>query len=276
MPREFFLKDFPVPLRKPLSLLLLSYLRFWLRSGNAHGLHSPFVFQLYTQVIRNRRLYYCYETIEDSRLDLLHSVEILEVTDLGAGSKKTAARQRKVRDIARHSEKSPALAQLLFRLAHHFRPQTILDLGTSLGTTTIYLAHANRQARVFTFEGDEGSLDIARRRFGEFGLSNIIPVAGNIDQTLPETLANVEKLDFVFFDANHRLEPTLRYFEQCLAQAHPESVFVFDDIYWSAEMRLAWQSIRAHPSVTMTVDLFYFGLVFFRQGQPKQHFSLRI
>ena len=276
VPREFFLKDLPVSLRKPLSLLLRSYLRFRLRSGNAHGLHSPFVFQLYTQVIRNRQLYYCYEPIEDSRLDLLRSVEILEMTDLGAGSKTTAARQRKVRDIARHSEKSAALAQLLFRLAHHFQPQTILDLGTSLGTTTLYLAHANRQARVFTFEGDRGSLEIARRRFGEFGLSNIIPVAGNIDRTLPETLANIEKLDFVFFDANHRLEPTLRYFEQCLAQAHPDSVFVFDDIYWSAEMRRAWQSIQAHPSVTMTVDLFHLGLVFFRESQLKQHFSLRI
>lgn len=263
-------------MRKNPTLLLRSYLHFWLRSGTAHGLHSPFVFQLYTQVIRNRRPYYCYETIEDARLDLLRSDKILELNDLGAGSRVSAARRRRVRHIARHSEKPPALAQLLFRLAHHFQPQTILDLGTSLGTTTLYLAHASRQARVFTFEGDEGILEIARQRFEKFKLANIMPVAGNIDQTLPETLADIEQVDFAYFDANHRLEPTLRYFGQCLGRSHPGSVFVFDDIYWSAEMRQAWETIKKHPSVTLTVDLFHVGLVFFRSGQPKQHFSLRL
>lgn len=260
-------------------MILLRYLRFWLRSGNAHSIHSPFVFQLYTQVIRNTSAYYCFAGIEESRYKLLTSREILEIRDFGAGPRSgrmQSSSQRKVRAIAWHSEKSPALAQLLFRLVNHFQPAIIFDLGTSLGTTTLYLAHARKQAALFTFEGDTGLLAIARQRFEQFKLNNITPVAGNLDQTLAQTIDQIDKLDFVFFDANHRCEPTLRYFDQCLCKAHIASVFVFDDIYWSAEMQQAWQQIKAHPSVKLTIDLFYVGLVFFRENQPLQHFTLRL
>ncbi len=257
-------------------MILFRYLQFWLSSGNAHAIHSPFVFQLYTQVITNPILYYCFETLELSRGDLLASTQELEVQDFGAGSKILSSRKRKVREMARHSEKSPQLAQVLFRLVNWFQPKTVFDLGTCLGTTTLYMAHACKQAQLYTFEGDPGLARLAAERFQKFKLENISSVVGNIDQTLPETIQCVEKLDFVFFDANHRLEPTVRYFEQCLSKAHSESVFVFDDIYWSAEMQQAWQQIKSHPSVTLTIDLFYIGVVFFREKQPVQHFKLRI
>ncbi len=256
-------------------MILFRYLWFWLHSGNAHAIHSPFVFQLYTQVICTPIPYYCFENIEDSRTDLLTSTRQLEVQDFGAGSKILSSRKRKVRDIARHSEKSPQLAQLLFRLVNHFQPNTIFDLGTCLGTTTLYLAHARTQATFYTFEGDPNLAALAVERFARFRFTNIHSVVGNLDQTLAETLATIDRLDFVFFDANHRLEPTLRYFEQCLTKAHADSVFVFDDIYWSDEMQQAWQQIKSHPSVTLTIDLFHLGLVFFREKQPVQHFQLR-
>lgn len=257
-------------------LLFFRYLLFYLRSGNAHHIHSPFVFQLYTQVIRNLRPYYVYELLEESRAELLASTEIVEVYDLGAGSKKLSSHTRKVRDIARYSEKSPALAQLLFRLVNHFQPQTIFDLGTCLGTTTLYLAHAHQKAALYTFEGDPTLAATAQQRFEKYKLTHIIPVIGNLDETLDATLEKINRLDFAFFDANHRLEPTLRYFEQCLTKAHENSIFVLDDIYWSAEMMQAWEKIKNHSSVTLTIDLFHLGLVFFRTQQPKQHFRLRL
>ncbi|MCU0353436.1 MAG: class I SAM-dependent methyltransferase [Cytophagales bacterium] len=257
-------------------MIFFRYLRFRLQAGDAHAIHSPFVFRLYTDVIKQWRPYSCYETIEDSRAELLASPETIEVTDFGAGSKRLRGSRRRVRDIARWSEKSPRLAQLLFRLVNHFQPNVIFDLGTSLGTTTLYMAHARQKSQLYSFEGDRNLAAIAQRRFDRFGLRNVVPVLGNIDEKLPETLPTVEKLDFVFFDANHRREPTLRYFAQCLEKAHPDSVFVFDDIYWSGEMQQAWQQIRMHPSVTLTIDLFFVGLVFFRNNQPKQHFRLRL
>jgi predicted O-methyltransferase YrrM len=261
------------------SLFQISaFLRYWLRSGNAHGLHSPFVFGLYTTVICHDGQYRAYPRVEARRQSLLASTQELEVCDFGAGSRVVGAatRRRAVRDIARHAAKPPRLAQLLFRLVNHFRPATVLELGTSLGLTTAYLALADSQTQVITFEGCPATAAVARETFAHLSLTNVRLVEGNLDETLPATLAALpQSLDFVFFDGNHRYEPTLRYFEQCLAKAHENSVFVLDDIHWSAEMEQAWEAIKAHPAVTVTVDLFYVGLVFFRKKQPRQDFWLR-
>ncbi|MBJ6110207.1 class I SAM-dependent methyltransferase [Hymenobacter sp. BT523] len=255
---------------------LLAYLRFWLRSGNAHGLHSPFVFGLYTSVVRHTGSYKAYAAVEARRQQLLGSPASISVTDFGAGSHTGAGRQRRVADIARTAAKPRPLAQLLFRLVNYFRPATILELGTSLGLTTAYLASADSRSRVVTFEGCPNVAAVARETFAELQLRNIDVIEGNIDHTLASALAALNRpVDFAFFDGNHRYEPTLRYFEQCLAHRTENSVFVFDDIHWSAEMERAWEAIKAHPEVMLTVDLFYIGLVFFRKNQPKQHFWLR-
>jgi predicted O-methyltransferase YrrM len=269
------------PLRFALSVRflfqLLAYLRFWLRSGNAHGLHSPFVFGLYISAVRHTGIYGAYAAVEARRRQLLSSPASISVTDLGAGSHTGAGRQRRVADIARTAAKPPHLAQLLFRLVNYFRPATILELGTSLGLTTAYLASADSRHHVTTFEGCPNVAGVARKTFAALQLENIKIVEGNIDDTLAPTLAALPApVDFAFFDGNHRYEPTLRYFERCLAHRTDESVFVFDDIHWSEEMERAWEAIKIHPDVTVTVDLFYIGLVFFRKNQPKQHFSLRV
>ncbi|GAA4369838.1 class I SAM-dependent methyltransferase [Hymenobacter saemangeumensis] len=256
---------------------LLAYLRFWLRSGNEHGLHSPFVFTVYATVVRHTGTFAAYERVEKRRQQLLSSDTVISVADFGAGSHTGAGRQRRVADIARTAAKPPRLAQLLFRLANHFRPATILELGTSLGLTTSYLAAADSRSRVVTFEGCPNTAAIARETFAALNLRNIELVEGNLDYTLPPTLAALgQPLDFVFFDGNHRYEPTLRYFELCLAHRTDNSVFILDDIHWSADMERAWEAIKAHPDVMLTVDLFYIGLVFFRKNQPKQHFWLRV
>ena len=255
---------------------LLAYLRFWLRSGNAHGLHSPFVFGLYTSVVRHTGQYGPYAAIEERRRQLLASAASISVTDLGAGSHTGAGQQRRVAEIARTAAKPKKLAQLLFRLVNYLRPATVLELGTSLGLTTAYLAAADSRHRVVTFEGCPNVAGVARETFAALPLGNIEVVEGNLDHTLAPTLTALgAPVDFVFFDGNHRYEPTLRYFEQCLAHRGDNSTFVFDDIHWSEDMERAWEVIKAHPDVTLTVDLFYFGLVFFRQKQPKQHFWLR-
>ncbi len=257
--------------------MILAYLRFWLRAGSAHGLHSPFVYSLYTTVICHDGAFAAFAPIEARRRALRGSPALLSVTDLGAGSTTGAGRVRRVADIARAAAKPPRLAQLLFRLVNHFRPGTVLELGTSLGLTTAYLAAADSRHRVVTFEGCPNVAAAARDTFAALGLGNVEIVEGNLDATLGPALATLPgPADFVFFDGNHRCEPTLRYFAQCLAHRTDESVFVFDDIHWSAGMEQAWEAIKAHPDVTVTVDLFFVGLVFFRKSQPRQHFALRL
>jgi predicted O-methyltransferase YrrM len=234
------------------------------------------VFDLYTQVICHKGYFYHYTAVEQERFRLLADKRIIEVTDFGAGSRALGkTNSRSISDIAKHSLKPAKYGQLLYRLVNFFQPETIVELGTSLGVTTSYLAAPVKNAQVITFEGCPNIAGIARDTFKRFGLRNIQQVEGNLDVTLPDELVRLNKIDFAFLDGNHRLEPTLRYFNQCLGLAHESSVFVLDDIHWSEEMEQAWEQIKAHPRVMLTVDLFSVGLVFFRTNQPKQHFWLR-
>lgn len=257
-------------------MFLRPLFRYFFTAQNEHGLHSPFVFDLYLNTIKKDTLQPNFAPIEALRSQLLQSRETLKITDLGAGSKVNASPVREVRDIAKNSKKSARLGRLFHRLIQQFGYRTIFDLGTSLGLTTLYLASAKREAAVYTFEGCPETAKLARRNFEQFeSLAPIEVIVGNLDETLIAQAAAVPAIDFAFFDANHRYEPTVRYFETCLTKAHENSLFVFDDIHWSPEMEAAWAYIAKHPSVSVTIDLFSVGLVFFRKKQPKQNFVLR-
>ena len=255
--------------------LAVKYAQYFSRSLRLHGIHSPFVFNLQHTVIFHKGTFGAYLLIEDLRRELLQDDRTITIKDFGAGSRTNAGLTRRLKDIARNSAKPPKYAQLLFRLVNHFAPETIFDLGTSLGLTTAYLASARRNATVYSFEGCPATAKIAKENFQKLKLGNIQLIEGNLDETLSETLKKVPKLDFVFFDGNHRYEPTMRYFRQCLAKAYENSVFVLDDIYWSEEMEKAWKEIAQHPEVTVALDLFQIGIVFFRKNQEKEYFTIR-
>lgn len=255
--------------------MLKAYLNHLIKAKTAYSLHSPFVFELYTQCIRSAKSHQAFNSLEKLRDDLLQNHQLIEVTDLGAGSRKNKQAQRKISAIAQHSISSRKTSELLFRLVQYFQPQHILELGTSLGINTLYLAKAQPTAQLTTLEGCPNIATIARQNFQQQQCQHIQIIEGNIDDTLTPVLENTPAPDFVFLDANHREAPTLQYFDQCLAKAHEESVFVLDDIYWSEGMQRAWQQIQQHPQVMLTIDLFRVGLVFFRKKQPKQHFKLR-
>ncbi|MDZ7897312.1 MAG: class I SAM-dependent methyltransferase [Arcicella sp.] len=255
--------------------MLKYFFQFLLASKNEHALHSPFVFELYTKIITNRKRLPIYTEIENLRKKLLKNETIIEIIDFGAGSKIYKTNQRQVRQIAKSAEKSPRFGKLIFRLIQYFKPAIIFDLGTSLGITTLYESKAYESGKVYTFEGCPETAKIAKENFKALNCENIEVVVGNIDETLSNKLNGINQLDFAFFDANHRYEPTVRYFEMCLEKATEESVFVFDDIHWSDEMQKAWEYISKHPKVMISIDLFFVGLIFFRKNQPKQHFVLR-
>lgn len=207
---------------------------------------------------------------------MLSSRESIEVLDLGAGSRVSKSNLRTISSIAKNAEKPAKFGKLFFRMIERFQPETILELGTSLGITTLYLSKARPEAEVITFEGCPETAKVAEHNFAKAGAKNIRTVVGNIDQTLPEVVKTLKKpIDFAYFDANHRYEPTVRYFNDCLPYINNESVFIFDDIYWSEGMTKAWEEIKQHPQVTLAVDLFWIGLVFFRTEQAKEDFTLR-
>jgi predicted O-methyltransferase YrrM len=245
------------------------------KSKNRHGLHSPFIYRLVDEVIYDKRHKEVYDIVEEQRNHLLKDDRVITVTDLGAGSHVNNNKQKRISDITTNALKPPKLAKLLYRLAAFIKPTNIIELGTCLGITTVYLQHAAPNAKVYTLEGCPQTAGVAKEVFKRAGLNDIEVITGNFDDTLGDVLNNQEKLDFVYIDGNHQRDATLRYFEWCLPKVHEDTMLIFDDIYWSDGMKQAWEQIKAHPQVTATVDLFWIGLVFFKPGQAKEDFKIR-
>jgi len=259
------------------SQLFFKYLQYYFTSSNGkgHGTHSPFVFEFITKVLNDKTVYSEYERVERLRNQLLNDNSILNVEDFGAGSSVSKTNQRTVSSIARNAAKSKKLGQLLFRMVKFYQPSTILELGTSLGITSSYLALANQDARMITMEGSKEIAEAARKNFRNLEIRNLEIVEGNFDDKLSSAITQLSSIDFVFIDGNHRKEPTERYFKELLAKMNKDSILVFDDIHWSNEMEAAWEAIKNNAAVTCSIDLFFIGIVFFRKEfKEKQDFAI--
>lgn len=258
--------------------LSFKFFNYWLTSSNGkgHGIHSPFVFEFVTKVLNGRKDQQVYSEIESVRKKLLLDNTTITVEDFGAGSRVIGSRQRKIRQIAATSLKPKKYSQLLQRIVQHYQPATILEIGTSLGITTSYLAKATAGTTVVTMEGAKEIAAVARDNFNSLDITNVQQVIGNFDDTLPSTLSQLEKVDLAFIDGNHRYEPTIRYYQQILEKLHDHTIIILDDIYWSSEMEQAWQWVKAHEQTRLTIDLFAIGIVVFRpEILHKQHFRIR-
>lgn len=244
-----------------------------MNSGDEHSVHSPYIYNFYTKVIRasSEKI----SAIEVTRKNLSKSRKVIHVTDLGAGSKLTNQTNRSIAEIVKNSSKSPRLASLINRIISFQNPDCVFDLGTSLGFTTGYIAKAIPNGKIISFEGAPEIAKVASENFNTWNCNNIEIVIGNIDEKLEEALSD-HTPQIVFFDANHRYAPTIKYFHTCLSKADRDTIFIFDDIYWSSEMEKAWMEIKEHSQVKVTIDLFHLGLVFFREGQEKEHFKLKL
>lgn len=250
------------------------YAKYLSKAKNRHGIHSPFVYQLLDEVVYDETRFSEYQQVDKIRTELLNRTDEIEITDLGAGSTINSSNRRKVSDIAKNSAKGGKWGELLFRLARHLQPETMIELGTSLGIGSLYQSLGNPNGNLTTFEGCPNTAAIAREQFAEASVNPTI-IKGNFDDTLEPFLNSIEKLDWAFIDGNHQKEPTIRYFQQCLEKCHNDSVLLFDDIYWSKGMAEAWENIKADERVTVSLDLFQVGIVFLRKQQPKQDFIIR-
>ncbi|TAG85728.1 MAG: class I SAM-dependent methyltransferase [Bacteroidetes bacterium] len=255
--------------------LIKSYFRYLWQAKTAHSLHSPFVFHLYTEIITAYKKYYVFNSIEKLRIKMLSNYQKIDVTDFGAGSHLNSSPQKTISSLAKISSTPAKEAQLLFKLINYFDTKTIVELGTCLGLTTLYLQKANSKNKVYTFEGCPNIAKIAKENFKELDSKNIDITIGNIDETLPKKLIEIDKIDFLFLDANHRYQATLNYFDLCLPKLNKNSIVILDDIHWSADMEKAWNKIIEKQEVTISIDLFGLGILFFHQNQEKQNFILR-
>ncbi|RLD35768.1 MAG: SAM-dependent methyltransferase [Bacteroidetes bacterium] len=239
------------------------------------GIHSPFVFEFITEVLRNSEEKHVYAKIEGLRKRLRSSQEIVSYMDPGSGSVTLPVKNRKITDIAKAASISSKYGKLIYRIVEKYTPETIVEIGTSLGISTLYLSKANEKAQVYTLEGAEPVAKIAQDNFSGMNANNIQLRAGLFKDSLPEILSELKSVDLVFFDGNHTKDATLDYFNQCLDKAGNQTIFIFDDIHWSEGMEDAWNIIKANERVSISIDLFRIGIVFFNKGLTREDFIIR-
>ena len=262
-----------------------SYLWHQISAWNTRGegIHSPYLFYIVRMLLYDENAYYCFKDIEYRRECMLRAFKTLQVIDYGTG----VSGEKKVSDIARKELESAKIGQLLFRLVLHLvheqeRPLQVLELGTSLGITTAYLAKADSRNMIITMEGGRDVLDMARLNHERLAIHNVRYIEGNIDDCLPALLkermgdGDKQTFDFVYIDANHTYEATIRYFEQIRAWVHDKTIVAIDDIHHSEAMGRAWNTIQRRQDVTTTMDLYHVGLVFFDPHYIKRNYKLRI
>jgi predicted O-methyltransferase YrrM len=249
---------------------ILSYISYWLDAVDQHSLHSPFLFDFYTKIVRQDTV--ANEVAEQLRAKLLQDERTIVVEDLGTGS--VLNNVRKISDIAASTLSDRKFSALYNRIIQRYGHVSIVELGTSLGINALYLAD-KKDAKVSTFEGSSALVSLAEITL-EFGKAkNVRVIRGNINTTFPDFLQALRKLDFVFIDANHTLEATVRYFQQCVGKTHEKTVVVIDDIHLNRGMEKAWTQIQQHPLVHTSIDLYRCGILFFDPSLNKQHVILQ-
>ncbi len=257
-----------------------SYFKFLWNSKNEHAVHSPFVFNLLTKCFYDRKTKPEYVILSAYRKSFLQNKNTIEVTDFGAGSKIFKNSTRQISKIAKTAGISPKRAQLLFRVTAYFRPDNILEIGTSLGLATSALALGNQKAKVITLEGCPKTAVVAQKGLQQFNCDNVESVVTEFDSYFNaperERKTATKNFDLIYFDGNHSKKATLAYFDFLLPTITNDTVWIFDDIHWSPEMEEAWETIKKHPKVKVTIDTFQWGFVFFRYEQEKEHFIIRV
>jgi predicted O-methyltransferase YrrM len=256
---------------------VLKYTQHYFHARSKFDLHSPFIYKIYSQILKDKTVYPEYRVMKKLWSSLLQDQRYTRRTDFGAKAPDFPWQKKilHVKTIAKRFSVSPGNGRLLFRLSRHFRPKIILELGTSLGISAAYMALGNPEGKVITVEGCPEVFLEAEMNFERLGIRNIDQRTGNFDQVLPEILNELKHLDMIFIDGNHKKDATLNYFQQCLQHIDSNSVLIFDDIHWSEGMEEAWLEIKHHPRVKITIDLFQMGLVFFRDELSKEDFILR-
>lgn len=240
-------------------------------STNQHGVHSPFIYDFVTKCLYDKKKYSDYSKLSNYRNNLLKNNNYIEITDFGSGSRVFKSNNRAIKQIAKTSGTPQKRAKLFYRLTQYFKPKNTLELGTSLGIATYAMALGNTKNKITSIEGCP---NISKFSKSHLDPENINLINGEFKTIIPTLKEN--KFDLIFFDGHHSKDATIQYFETLLPKAHNDSVFIFDDIYWSKGMTEAWEFIKAHQAVTVTVDCFHLGFVFFRKEQVKEHFIIRL
>ena len=216
----------------------LKYL--WQRKSE-YSIHSPFVYDFMKKVL--------YDRGSNRDYDLM-----LRISRLLDGKKYPTRRRRKE-------------GRLLYRLVRYLEPETVLTFGQLSALNTSALALGNLQTKVYL----EQSSDFLET-LNSMGVVNVSLIRhdGNEEEQF-------ERLNtgFVFYALDDFGDDTWNNLEDGFGTVDEETVLVFEGIHHSRHTEAAWEAIKANEDVTVTMDLYCIGIVFFREGIEKQDFMLK-
>jgi predicted O-methyltransferase YrrM len=252
----------------------LAWINYRVSSKSKFRIHSPFVYDLILNVFEDHTVYPEYLPIENRKKQLLDDTRSILRKDLGARHIKME-KPEKVSSIVKGQSVDKKTGRLLFRITRRFKPVNIIELGTSFGISTSYLAAANKNSRMITIEGCPETADIAKETFELLKFNNVEIQTGDFDLILPLIIKKMKTTDAVFIDGNHKKDKVIDYFIRLLPMVHNDTIMIFDDIHWSRDMEDAWKEICKNEKVRISIDLFRFGLLFFKKELSKESFIIR-
>ncbi len=248
-----------------------AYLKYWLVKEDQYSIQSPLVYDLYDGLLVFAKKSVGKDSeLEEIRKKLLNDREILEIEDFGAGSKKLRSTNRKTSSITKYSTSSRKFSLLYQYFCSRTPAKIVFELGTCVGINTRYLSIVTK-GQLFTFEGSYSLWQKAQ----EFPPpDNIQFIYGNINATLSPTIQEFNPVDFVLIDATHTFLGTLSYFELVIPFIQDSSIVAVADIHWSAEMNAAWEEIKRHPKVVLSLDFYECGILLFDKKYKKGEYIL--
>ena len=253
------------------------YLRYYLKSKTIYSCHSSTLYEFTRNVIEQKQHHKQWVEIEHLRNSLKKDNTLVQFKEFGAGSQFSNRANKRISEIANSSLSRMNQCRQLFHICNHYKPATILELGTSLGIGTMYLSLDNK-SKVYTLEGDPKVAEIAKDNFKKLKLKNITLIEGKFEDTLQNSLDSIRRVDLAFIDGNHRLEPTVSYYKSILPYTKDGSILIFDDIHWSTDMEKAWKWIKSQKEVSLSIDLYHMGVIFLNQSstldKQKKHYSI--
>ena len=253
--------------------LAIRYLKYLFISQNNSSLHSPHVYKFVSNIVYQKTKNNSVKEIKKLRSLLYKRKEYISIIDFGAGSTINKSKKRQIKDIAKNSSKNSKYGELLYRVVESYKPKNILELGTSFGISTCYLAKGYIDSQIQTFEGCPSTAEIAKQNFKQLNIKNINIIVGDFKNTLVKNI-NTD-IDLAFVDGNHNKKSTIEYFELILKYSNNQTIMIFDDIHWSNEMEQAWRFIRESEETTITIDLFFIGIVFLDKKLSKEDYIIR-
>jgi predicted O-methyltransferase YrrM len=243
-------------------IILKNYINYSIRAKHRMGLgiHSPFVYDFVANVLFDKKYYPEYDYFRNLRKELMNSADIIYINEIGAGSKKFKGTTRHVSDMIKFSSVNEKFGRLLFRLTRYYKPLSILEFGTSVGLSTIYIAKGGNVSTIYTVEGNNALCNFAKSLFNKKELYNIEIIEGLFEEKLKTVVPLLIGFPLIFIDGDHSYLPTLNYYKY-LSEKLDEYILIFDDISWSKEMLNAWEEIVFHSRSEVAIDLQSMGII---------------